>query len=95
MPKDSLQILAAGELYSRKWVLNPENYIWFIRLDEYNLSTSPNFEVTNSSKEEYNFFNPNEWKIQRYVYSSLNQSSFVPLSQIKKYLDMLQLGVSK
>jgi CCR4-NOT transcription complex subunit 2 len=78
MPRDTLQLLAAEELYKRKWRYNCDYAIWF----------TP--EISDGEKSEkqndaYLYFNPNEWKIMKYVYGPLNPKSFLTENEIFKY----------
>lgn len=108
MPKDSLQVYAATELYKRKWRYNTENNIWFIKIELSNQenSSSENIKSNSSSnnlintnltekelnKEDYNYFNTNEWKEMRYVFGYLNTSKFVTENEIVKYTNFLNIN---
>jgi CCR4-NOT transcriptional regulation complex NOT5 subunit len=78
MPRDTLQLLASEELYKRKWRFNTDHAIWFTQeTNEENKTDKPG--------ESYLYFNPNEWKIMKYVYGPLNQKAFLTENEIFKY----------
>jgi CCR4-NOT transcriptional regulation complex NOT5 subunit len=88
MPRDSLQIYSADELYKRKWYYNYESNIWF-RCIETN-STDDKKENNNSKqKVEYEYFHPFEWKIMKYVFGKVDVSKFVSETEINKYRSYL------
>jgi CCR4-NOT transcriptional regulation complex NOT5 subunit len=79
MPKDTLQLLAAEELFKRKWRYNTDNTLWF--------SSDTNEE---KGSESFMYFNPNEWKTMKYAYGPLNMKSFLT-DEIFKYARQLNL----
>lgn len=87
MPKDSLQIFAAGELYKRKWKLCSDNNIWFFKADT--SENSNTLSTDNKNKEEYNYFHPQEWKIMKYVFNSVSTLKFVPDTEILNYINQI------
>lgn len=93
MPKDPLQIFAAEELSVRKWKYNVENNVWFKKIEQ-DSSTTPSTDyafntTTADNEEDYEFFHPYEWKVMKYVYGKVNQSKFLPESEISKYKGFL------
>lgn len=78
MPRDSLQIFAADELYKRKWRFHVENHIWFLKNEE-----------NKESKDDYSYFHPQEWKIFRYIYGKVDTSKFLSESEVGKYRNFL------
>jgi CCR4-NOT transcription complex subunit 2 len=72
LPRDSLQIYAAEELYKRKWKFHIEYNLWF------NNENSDKLDNTSSDKNDKNyvFFNPLEWKTMKYVFDPINEKSF-------------------
>ncbi len=83
MPKDTLQLLAAEELYKRKWRYNTDHTIWF--------TTEGGEGDKNNEYASYMYFNPNEWKIMKYCYGSLNMKAFLPENEIFKYGKQLNI----
>ena len=80
MPRDTLQILAAEELYKRKWRFNTDYTIWFT-LE----GAKENDKGDKSSAESYLYFNPNQWKVMKYLYGPINTKSFLSESELLKY----------
>ena len=80
MPRDTLQLLASEELHKRKWRFNTDYAIWFSV--ESQGEGEKNDKITS---ESYTYFNPNEWKICKYVYGPLNPKSFLSENEIFKY----------
>ena len=72
MPRDTLQICAAEELYKRRWRYHTEYGIWFILENPEN-------------NENYIYFNYNEWKQIKYVYGTVNTKAFLPENEVAKY----------
>jgi CCR4-NOT transcriptional regulation complex NOT5 subunit len=85
MPRDSLQIFAADELYKRKWKFNSENSLWFHKIESQDVITN----TTTESEDNYEYFHPYDWKVTRYVFGNVNISKFVPDNDIIKYRNML------
>jgi CCR4-NOT transcription complex subunit 2 len=78
MPRDSLQLYAAEELYKRKWRFNTDYNIWF----------TTDTEIDKNDKntiENFLYFNPTEWKTMKYVYGPLNMKSFLSENEVFKY----------
>ena len=77
MPRDTLQLYAAEELYKRKWKYNTDYAIWFTNEGE--------IEKSDKTKiENFFYFNPNEWKVMKYVFGPLNPKSFLPENEVYK-----------
>jgi CCR4-NOT transcriptional regulation complex NOT5 subunit len=77
MPRDTLQLYAAEELYKRKWRYNTDYSIWFTNEGE--------VEKNEKAKtENFLYFNPNEWKVMKYVYGPLNPKSFLSENEVFK-----------
>lgn len=87
MPKDSLQVFSAEELYRRKWKLHSENNVWFFKIELSNENSGKDYLSTKESKDEYNYFHPSEWKTQKYVFGYISPSKFISEGEIIKYLD--------
>ncbi len=83
MPKDTLQLLAAEELYKRKWRYNTDYTIW--------LTSESTDEKSSGDNNNYMYFNPNEWKIMKYSYAPLNMKAFLPENEIFKYGKQLNI----
>lgn len=66
MPRDTLQLFAAEELYKRKWRYNTEYSVWF--------TTE---QVPNTDEIIDLFFNQIEWKVSKYIYGQINQNAFL------------------
>ncbi len=79
MPKDSLQIIAAEELYKRKWKYSTDNSIWFHKCEPTEEHQSEGFE----------YFHPYEWKVMKYIFGTVDTSKFVPDNEIAKYRSLL------
>ncbi len=73
MPRDTLQLYAAEELYKRKWRFNTDYAIWFTNDGE-----------NEKKNDSFLYFNPNEWKVMKYVYGPLNAKSFLSESEVFK-----------
>jgi len=86
MPKDTLHLLAAEELYKRKWRYNTDHTIWFT--SESLVEGDKGDKVGN---ESYVYFNPNEWKIMKYVYGPLNSKAFLTENEVYKYYKQLNI----
>ncbi len=81
MPRDTLQLLASEELYKRKWRYNTDHAIWFMLAEGLG-------EIEKSDRivrEAYDYFNPNEWKVMKYVYGPLNPKGFLSENELIKY----------
>jgi len=80
MPRDTLQLLASEELYNRKWRYNTYYAIWFIP----EILDTP--EKSEKSKDEaFLYFNPNEWKVMKYIFGPLNPKAFLSENEMFKY----------
>jgi len=77
LPRDTLQLYAAEELYKRKWRYNTDYAIWFTNEGE-------NDKSEKIKNENLFYFNPNEWKIMKYVFGPLNIKSFLSESEVFK-----------
>ena len=88
MPKDSLQIYAADELYKRKWFYNYENCLWFKKSENPNLN-NPEYLNEDSKVNSYVYFHSYEWKVMDYKYEELNSTSVISDNDIKKYKNLL------
>ncbi len=84
MPRDTLQLLAAEELYKRKWRYNTDYAIWFT-LEIGDLEKESSEKTEKASSETYFYFNPNEWKVMKYVYGPLNPKAFLSENEMFKY----------
>jgi CCR4-NOT transcriptional regulation complex NOT5 subunit len=79
MARDSLQICAAEELYKRKWRYHTEYSVWFIQDD------------SEKNNEVYNYFNYNEWKVTKYVFSPISTKMFLSENEVMKYFKALNI----
>jgi CCR4-NOT transcription complex subunit 2 len=77
MPRDTLQLYAAEELYKRKWRFNTDYAIWFTNEAE-------SEKGDKSKSENFFYFNPNEWKVMKYVFGPLNMKSFLSENDVVK-----------
>jgi CCR4-NOT transcriptional regulation complex NOT5 subunit len=80
MPRDSLQICAAEELYKRKWRYHAEYCIWFVQDG-----------CDNNGNEVFNYFNFNEWKVTRYSFNPVNKKLFLSENEVLKYFKALNI----
>ena len=73
LTRDSLQLLAAEQLYKRGWKYHTSYQIWF--------KSNKNEE----EKEILEYFNPLEWTNNEYIYGKIEPSSFLDEEEVKKY----------
>jgi CCR4-NOT transcriptional regulation complex NOT5 subunit len=86
MTKDTLQLIAAEELYKRNWRYHSEYLVWFCFGDLNN-----NEKNEKIGTENYMYFNPNEWKIMKYSYGLINPKGFLSESEVLKYNKSLNI----
>lgn len=82
MPRDTLQLFAAEELYKRKWKYHSEYSVWF---------STESSDQDKTMNELNMYFNPIEWKVMKYVYGPLNAKAFLSHDEVLKYIKQLNI----
>lgn len=78
MPRDSLQLYVAEELYRRGWKYHTDYSVWFT--NDNNDEKSEKMDNDN-----YLYFNQLEWKVAKYVYGKINPAGFLAETEVFKY----------
>jgi hypothetical protein len=86
MPKDSLQLIAAEELYKRKWRYHTDYSVWFTMENK-----NENEKNEKIGSESFLYFNSIEWKIMKFTYGLLNPKGFLPENEVLKYKKSLNI----
>ena len=76
LTRDTLQLLAAEQLYKRGWKYHSSYQIWF----------KPN--KNEEGKEILEYFNPLEWTNNEYIYGKIEPSCYLDEEEVKKYSKM-------
>ena len=61
MPRDTLQMHAAAELYNHDWRYHKEHKLWFTRVH----GTEPIVKTSSYERGSYFYFDPNTWEKMR------------------------------
>ena len=86
MTKDVLQLYAAQELYKKGWKYYVDNEIWFKLIEKEEGVEQGSIEMPNENNWIY--FNPLEWKIDNYVFGTVDQSKFLSPDEVSTYILM-------
>ena len=78
MTRDTLQLFAAEQLYKNGWKYHVEHQIWFKETNE-------------STNENLIYFNPLEWKTNQYTFGTVDKKGFLPVEEVKKYVEQLKI----
>ena len=73
LTRDTLQLLAAEQLYKRGWKYHCVFQIWF------------KSNKNEDGKEILEYFNPLEWTNNEYVYGKIDPSCYLDEEEVKKY----------
>lgn len=97
MTRDILQVYAGQQLYKNGWKFHVNYQIWFkkgTKEDDVFVDSEQESEEKEEngkvSTEFMIYFNPLEWRNEKYVFGPLEEKDFLPSTEVEEYVKKLK-----